>query len=281
MKFEGGTGEYFEVLDVSTSNYSFLSRSRKGELSLLWFQKDNNHLSIDGVEYVFNKNDLICITEFTRIESTEDVNIKVIRWNQPFYCVLIHDSEVSCRGILFYGAASVPAIHLKETDALTMSAVWVVLENEMRSADKFQQEMLQTLLKRILILATRFYKEQENYETLGTTVNLIRDYNFLVDQHFREKQGVAEYAELLSISPKSLTNAFKKLGMKAPLKFIQERKTIEAHRLLAYTAKSISEIGYELGFNDVQAFSRFFKNQDGISPVEYRNSRGKGKIDNS
>jgi AraC family transcriptional activator of pobA len=63
---------------------------------------------------------------------------------------------------------------------------------------------------------------------------------------------------------------FKKLGNKTPLQFIQFRLLLEAHRLLKYSDKSISDVGYELGFNDIQAFSRFFKNLEGISPNDYR-----------
>jgi len=281
VKFNGPSGEYFESLTVNQVNRAFLKQSKDTELSILWFQQDDNHIKLDGVEYVFNRNDVICTTEFTKIEVVRLNRIKAIRWNRPFYCVLIHDSEVSCRGILFYGATTVPAIHLKEKDYQKLDLVWAVLENELTEADKFQQEMLQMLLKRILILCTRFYKEQEGYQQLGSSVKIVRDYNFLVDQHFREKQSVAEYAGILNISPKSLTNLFKKLGTKTPLQFIQERKIIEAHRLLIYTDKTISDIAYELGFSDVQAFSRFFKNQDGVSPMEYKKQKGKGSIANS
>ena len=208
MKFNGPSGEYFESTTVDQVNRKFLYGSQQTELSILWFQEDGNQLKIDGVEYIFNRNDVLCTTEFTKLEAISIKSIKVIRWNRPFYCVLIHDSEVSCRGILFYGAASVPAIHLKDKDHQKLDAVWKVMENELVESDKFQQEMLQMLLKRILILCTRFFKEQEHYEQLGKDVKIVRDYNFLVDKHFREKQNVADYAEMLNITPKSLTEPF-------------------------------------------------------------------------
>ncbi|MGV2480520.1 UNVERIFIED_CONTAM: AraC family transcriptional regulator, partial [Salmonella enterica subsp. enterica serovar Weltevreden] len=37
-----------------------------------------------------------------------------------------------------------------------------------------------------------------------------------------------------------------------------------------YTKRDISEIAYELGFENVQVFSRFFKRLSGISPTEFR-----------
>ena len=102
----------------------------------------------------------------------------------------------------------------------------------------------------------------------------------MVEQHFREKHTVGEYADLLYKSPKTLSNVFKKVGSKTPLELIHNRKMIEARRLLHHTDANISDIGYDLGFNDIQAFSRFFKKNEGISPSEFKEKGTKGKIAN-
>ena len=46
---------------------------------------------------------------------------------------------------------------------------------------------------------------------------------------------------------------------------------LEARRLLNYSEMSVSEIAYELGYTDLQTFSRFFKKQQGVSPNDFRN----------
>jgi AraC-like DNA-binding protein len=45
---------------------------------------------------------------------------------------------------------------------------------------------------------------------------------------------------------------------------------LHARRQIVYTKLSIKEIAYGLGFEDIQTFSRFFKNRQGISPIQYR-----------
>jgi AraC-like DNA-binding protein len=45
---------------------------------------------------------------------------------------------------------------------------------------------------------------------------------------------------------------------------------LEAKRLLIYTDKSTKEIAYELGFEEVAHFSRFFKKQIGQAPTEFK-----------
>ena len=45
---------------------------------------------------------------------------------------------------------------------------------------------------------------------------------------------------------------------------------LEARSELVYTSKTISEIGYGLGFEDAAYFSRFFSRRSGMSPGAYR-----------
>ncbi|MFK7903701.1 MAG: helix-turn-helix domain-containing protein [Chitinophagales bacterium] len=271
MQYKGINQEYFEVNRVTSNNCYVLKEVKKSELSLLWFDSDDNRIIIDSIPYKFNQNDIVCLTEFHQVEIVKVHEVKLLKFNRPFYCVLDHDSEIGCKGVLYYGAANLPIVQPNAADLDILETVWKMLNIEMVSKDNLQLEMLQMMLKRILILCTRIYKKQLNYNVLerGKT-DTIREFNFLVENHFKEKHRVADYAKLLNKTPKSLSNLFKKVGTKTPLQFIQERIVLEARRLLKHSNKTISDIGYELGFIDVQSFSRFFNNREGIYPKDFR-----------
>jgi AraC-like DNA-binding protein len=271
MNYTGKNGEYFEVVNITTDNCDVLKSSKANELSLLWFNSDENNITIDSKPYSFNTNDIVCVTEFYKIDIQKVSGLKLLRFNKPFYCILNHDSEVGCKGLLYYGSPNLPILKSTIEDIEVLNAVWKVLCMEMDSKDELQLEMLQMMLKRILILCTRIYKTQLSLESIETSSSdLIRDFNFLVETHFKTKHSVADYAELLNKSPKTLSNLFKKIGDRTPLQFIQDRLMLESRRQLRYSNTSISEIGYDIGFNDVQSFSRFFKNKEGLSPQDYR-----------
>lgn len=271
MKFTGKQNEYFEIQEIDKTNCNFLEESKQDVLRLLWFTSDDNELLIDGEKFTFNTNEIITLTQFHQLKYTKINTINLLRFNRQFYCVLDHDSEVGCRGILYYGAAKTPILKAEGMHLEVLQTAWHMANLEFEMKDDLQQEMLQMMLKRILILCTRIYKLQNTNQQLSNEQhNLVREYNFLVEKHFRTKHSVSEYADLLFKSPKTISNTFKKLGEKSPLQFIQERILLEARRMLFYTDKDVSEIGYELGFQDVQSFSRFFKKQEGKSPTEYR-----------
>lgn len=271
MVYRGKQNELLEISKISNGQESKLSNTLSNELALVWFQSDNNVLIVDGDRLSFKTNQLLCLTEFHKIEIEKLNEAVLIKWNRAFYCILDGDSEVGCKGVLYYGAPQLPVFALDERNATILCKVYEMLVLEMNAPDTLQLEMLQIMLKRILIICTRLYKEQSGLSKMYASSNdLIREYNFLVEKHFRTKHTVKEYADLMYKSPKTLSNLFKKNEVDSPLQFINNRIVLEAKRLLQYSTKSISEISYELGYNDLQSFSRFFKSQVGDSPQKYQ-----------
>ena len=149
--------------------------------------------------------------------------------------------------------------------------MWEILMMEMEESDPLKLDMLRVLLKRFLILCIRIYKNQHhNLPTDNISVGLIREYNYLVEKYYKTKTRVSAYAKLLHRSPKTLANIFNKYIDKTPLQIINDRRLLEARRLLRYTDKTIQEIADELNFNDVQAFSHFFRTRQHASPSQFR-----------
>ncbi|QBQ42673.1 helix-turn-helix domain-containing protein [Sphingobacterium psychroaquaticum] len=99
---------------------------------------------------------------------------------------------------------------------------------------------------------------------------LLRNFLNLIEQHFKQLRLPKDYAELLYITPNHL-NALSKefLGIPAG-EVIRNRVILEAKRLLVIKDFSISEIAYELNFNDNSYFTKFFKKIEGITPEEFR-----------
>lgn len=271
MKVRGRSDELLQLAAINQDNQDELLVHVEKGLSVLWFREDHNDITIDGVEYHFHKNQIIFLTEFHKLEITSIRSINYLKFNRAFFCILDHDSEVGCQGLLFFGASKVPIISIPESEIMMMELFWQSFNQEMKAKDNLQIEMLQMMLKRYLILCTRFYKEQheDDYSEISHH-DTIRSFNFLVEKHFRTKHTVKEYADLMNKSPKTLSNLFAKASNKTPLQYIQERKLIEARRGLVHSDKAVSEIAYEIGFEDVQSFSRFFKKKQGVSPTAYR-----------
>jgi len=95
----------------------------------------------------------------------------------------------------------------------------------------------------------------------------------LINQDFTKQRRIESYAEELGITAPYLNSICHQLVQKNALQLVHERLLLEAKRNLLYTVLSISEIAYQLGFNDPAYFTRFFKRMTGQSPKTFRNAR--------
>lgn len=96
--------------------------------------------------------------------------------------------------------------------------------------------------------------------------------NFLtiLEENFRRPEGVEFYAEKLFMSSRNLNIICKNILQKSVSEIIETRKLIEAKNLLMHSEKTISEIGYELGYNEKSYFTNVFKKRTGQTPTEFR-----------
>lgn len=271
MKYYGTSKELLQIETLEEINRSVLNRPADDVMTIIWNLEEGMKISIDNVEFNFQPGQMVFLTEFHRISVQNLGQARLIRFNRSFYCIVDHDQEVSCKGLLFFGASQVPVIAIPPDESEKFEILWSMLCIEMESRDNLQKEMLQMMIKRLIILSTRLYKEQNQLKNFDSIrLDIIREFNYLVEMHFRTKHSVAEYAELLNKSPKTLSNLFSQYDQKNPLRIIQDRIMLEARRQLYYTDKTVKEIAYETGFEDIQSFSRFFKGQESISPKEYK-----------
>ncbi len=279
MKYTGISQEKLFIQNVTTENLYELATNFKDDLYILWNLEEEMILLIDGIEFKLSPNQMIFLTEFHKITVKAVGLVRLLRFNRSFYCIIDHDYEVGCKGVLFFGASQVPLITVTEEESFKFETLWEMLTIEMNSRDSLQQEMLQMMLKRFIILSIRLYKSQHQLQNIEKgKLDIVREFNYLVEIHFRTKHTVAEYAGLLNKSPKSLTNLFYQYNQKNPLQIIQDRILLETRRQLLYTDKIIKEIAYENGFEDIQTFSRFFKTKEGVSPREYREMKVKNLL---
>lgn len=74
------------------------------------------------------------------------------------------------------------------------------------------------------------------------------------------------------------TNVYKKIQFitgKTPLMFIRLMRLKRAHQLMSQGGVMVSQVAYQVGFNNPKIFSRYFKEQYGMYPSEYIKKQGK------
>lgn len=95
----------------------------------------------------------------------------------------------------------------------------------------------------------------------------------LVSKNFMTEKSVAFYAEKMCMTPKYLTTLVKNASGRTATEWIDAFLVLEAKNLLKYSDLTVKEIGYRLNFQSIPSFHKFFKNQTGLTPAEYRKAK--------
>jgi AraC family transcriptional regulator, transcriptional activator of pobA len=283
LKDENTGGELMLYKDETGFDRLFFTRDRFNKyFTIAWNPGESQTVTIDGAEFEFPANSLLTLLFNQSFSFENSAGIIAWQFNREFYCIIDHDSEVSCVGFLFNSVDHM-FVRLNDQAQQKLQLLSDVFIEEFRTSDQIQNEMLLVLLKRLIIYTTRLARTGHVPEKKipDEKFHTVRKFNLLVEKNFKSEHSVSYYAQQLCKSPKTLSNLFALFNQKTPSQIIQERITMEAKRLLSYTDQSIKHITFELGFEDLPYFSNFFKKNTGISPANFRNQSGRSKEGNN
>ncbi|HEY4288143.1 MAG TPA: AraC family transcriptional regulator [Puia sp.] len=94
---------------------------------------------------------------------------------------------------------------------------------------------------------------------------------YIVD-HFQQDISLDAAAGIANMSPTAFCKYFKRITRKTFIEAVNDYRIDSAIRELVNTDKSISQVCFDSGFNDVSNFHRTFKSKVNISPLQYRNT---------
>ncbi len=87
--------------------------------------------------------------------------------------------------------------------------------------------------------------------------------------NFDKSLSLQKIAKIVHMNPKSFSRFFKKNTKKNFTRYVNEVRIGYACKLLLEKKLNISEIAYEIGFNNISHFNRQFRSIKGHSPKEY------------
>ena len=144
-------------------------------------------------------------------------------------------------------------------------------------ADEFGQQLparnarLQALTQLIFIALLRLSAEPvKNQHVRHDNLQIFHRFNALIEDRYREHWPLSRYAEAMGVTEARLNDICRRIADLPSKRLVHERLMQEARRLLLFTAGSVNEIGYQLGFKDPAYFTRFFSREAGMTPSEYR-----------
>lgn len=256
---------------------------KKGEgtalLSGLPFHIDDNFLIIVNVEGFGSMDvDFRTIggsTPLLTYVNPGDVHGNIEVEDADFWCVKIHPdivpSQYAERMMLFPPIAS--PVLMSDILYASILKVLSLMEDFVRFEIPADAESYQNVLSLFFSLVIQAISECPAAHAESDALpdkKLIRDFSRLIEQNYMRRKQLTFYIDELNVSASHLSELCKRFVGKTMQQMLLDRIILEAQRLLRYSALTVKEIAFRLGYDDPSYFSRLYKSKTGLSPLSYR-----------
>ncbi|WP_163321797.1 MULTISPECIES: helix-turn-helix domain-containing protein [Draconibacterium] len=241
---------------------------------VVWFMKGTGKHYVDFNEYDIKDNSLFFISK-GQIHHFDDNYQEgcILHFNESFMAYNENFTDVFLKHNIFHSFEKEPVFRIKESDSNELHNIVNQIQTEMWTPNQFAHSDYLKVLLHLFLIVTQRFGIRNNCSAL--TMNnpshiLFVNFRKLLEENFHKIHTVAEYAGLLNVSTKTLTNCTKEISHQTPLEIINERLILEAKRLLSYSERNVNEVAFELGFEDPSYFVKFFKRHVKMSPREFK-----------
>ncbi|QHT67222.1 helix-turn-helix domain-containing protein [Rhodocytophaga rosea] len=150
-----------------------------------------------------------------------------------------------------------------------LSILKYIFEEYTDKQEKYQ-EVIQANLDILFIELIRHSSKSASGNTSLYMQQRLEKFLELIETHMASHKQVSHYARMMNLSTYQL-NAITKTSLgKTSSQLIDDSLILEAKRYLLATSNQVNQIAYDLGYEDISYFSRFFKKHTGYSPETFR-----------
>ena len=160
-----------------------------------------------------------------------------------YYVILFEKDFPGENGLLEFHNRHLESVDLDPGLFSKVKDLFEEIEGEIKGDQEDKKLLVRYLLNQILLILKREKLKIEEEQPPKTRSDMICSrFLSLLEEHFRTRRSVHDYAELMDLSPKHLSETLKEGLGKSALHFIHKRIIKEAKYLLVYTDQNINQI---------------------------------------
>ncbi len=261
----------YEKIPSQKNNYTvkFANYSSTGALlphwhehiELLYFFRGEGDVITDGKRYEVKGGDLIVVN------STE-VHSFIARKRLEYLCILIFPEFFSD---VTYDKLQIES-HVRGDGTVDgyIKDICRELEGDEEGKDMMLKGYTYGLLAHLMrrhTYSVMSKREQDARESRLRRLDTVMEY---ISKNYTENITTKALSEMCYLSEEHFCRFFKKAMGKTATEYINEYRVEKASILLKNTDESVSRVALDVGYDDLNYFSRVFKRHLGKSPVAYR-----------
>lgn len=215
---------------------------------------------------------VILSDDIIRVHHSEDVLAYAIILSEEYMQTLLLDfrlrSEIiNTRGI---GPLHIDNDNMDSLNAYRELLIKNIRENNSNVINGLAQALSYTVLN---LLKRHQSKVLINTGTVSRAQQLFDHFMHLLYSYHTSQRSIKFYADHMCLTGKYLSRMVRSYSGRSAVDWINEYVMLEIRMMLHYTTKTVKEIAYSLNFPSQSAFGKYFKQQTGMNPKQYRQSQ--------
>ncbi len=233
---------------------------------IIWVRKGTAHHLLDDDRVEIRANTLLIVPKgrMHRFDPSEEVQCCVARFHDSFL-----PAESSILFSQFFGPSRVTApegeIPFIECLFSLIAKEYVNFNQHHRTTIRFIVQALAAKIEELTYAAL-----EKRHPAVTGKWKLWEQLNAAVEEHYRDNHSTGFYARELGISLRKLNQIVKAFLGKTAAEAIEERRILEAKRLILYSDMNIKEIAFDLGYEEHSYFTRVFRRFTGLTPSAFK-----------
>jgi AraC family transcriptional activator of pobA len=262
---------FYDSLKGFNGRFPFIEESHKQDFySILFVEPCNGAIDIDNHKIYFNCPKIVVIRPncISKINLPPEASGTIICFTETFFSLRYNNNSLN--DFSFFESSCSPYMILNQFQKEHLKIFFELFQYEYHAILKDKTKVLRSYLNILLVQLERIYNPQINVKIHNSKNEKVKEFEKLVELHFRENKMPSFYADKLHVTANYLNKICNSEAGKTAGDIIRKRITIETQRLLHYTNLSINEIANDLGYENVSYFVTFFKKQTQVTPEQFR-----------
>lgn len=240
---------------------------------ILYIKSGKGLHTIDFTTYPYESGTLLTVRkdQLQKFHLNPKVDGGMLLFTEEFLVSYLELIEAQKAIQLFNDVISSPYLPLQPPDQVIVTGIIDRINQEYyASHDEYSLRIIRSELQILIARLSRLKAKQaaafEDRKYLGQFL----DFQKLIETHITEEKSVQQYARMMGVSTKTLSNVTNSIVNKSAKAFIDEICILRVKRLLINTNQAVKEIAYAMGFQETTNFYKYFKRHTKLTPEQFR-----------
>ena len=279
IKFDKSTGKFQfdcvnfeEVLNKTPTDHNQFEFHKLSFYAILLTTENGGTYNLNFKDYRYKKGTLFTIRKdnIHKFYKSKAKGVLLV-FTENF--IINHSSELEASKIflLFNEMLASPKLQLNKVEFNEIITLIDLIKQEyIEVKDDYSSNIVRNFVQVIITKLFRIKSKDNIVFENNKYLSKFLAFQELVEEHCFENKKVSFYANKMAVTTKTLSNVTQSIIHKSAKSFINDIVIIQSKRLIINSQDSLTEISYQVGFDEPSNFFKYFTKYAGISPSQFR-----------